>query len=239
MDISSHGLACGGEILLLAPGWTSRRYSARGGEILLLAPGWTSLVIVHHAVGRFSYLPQAGHLLSWFSTWWGDSLTRPRMDISRSDSAHDGEILLLAPGWTFLVVFRHAVGKFSYSPQDGHLSSCFGAWWGDSLAHPRLDISCLGSAGGGEILLFAPGWTSLAVILRVVGRFSYSPQDGHLLSLFFMQWGDSLTRPRLDIYCYASVHGGEILFLAPGWTSLIVVRRVLGRFSYSPQAAHF
>ena len=91
------------------------------------------------------------------SAQWGDSLTRPRLDISRGGSARGGEILLLAPGWTSLVVVRRVVGRFSYSPQAGHLSSWFGAWWGDSLTHPRLNISSHGSARGGEILLLAPG----------------------------------------------------------------------------------
>ena len=170
--------------------------------------------------------------------WWGDSLTRPRLDISHHRSARGGEILLLAPGWTSPVVVRRMVGRFSYSPQAGHFWSSFGAWWGDSCTHPRLDISGRRSAHGGEILLLAPGWTSLVVVRRVLGRFSYSPQDGHLWSSFGACWGDSLTRPRLDISGRRSARVGEILLLAPGWTSLVVVRRMVGRFSYSPQAGH-
>ncbi|WP_419614580.1 hypothetical protein, partial [Thiolapillus sp.] len=34
----------------------------------------------------------------------GDSLTRPRLDISGHPSARGGAILLLAPGWTSLVI---------------------------------------------------------------------------------------------------------------------------------------
>ena len=162
-------------------------------------------------LGRFSYSPQAGHLSPSFGAWWGDSLTRPRMDISHHCSVRGGEILLLAPGWTSL--------------------SSFGAWWGDSLTQPRLDISHHCLVRGGEIHLIAPGWTSFVVIRRVVGRFSYSPQAGHLLSSFGAWWGDSLTHPRLDISCRRSARGGEILLLAPGWTSLIIVQCVVGRFS--------
>ena len=136
--------------------------------------------IIRRMVGRFSYSPHAGHLSSLFSAWWGDSLTRPMLDISRRCSARGGEILLLAPGWIYLTIIRSVVGRFSYSPQAGHLSSSFRAWWEDSLIRPRLDIPGHRSAHGGEILLLTPGWTSLIIIRRVVGRFSYSPQAVHL-----------------------------------------------------------
>ena len=161
----------------------------------MLCPGWTSLIIVRRVVGRFSYSPQDGHLLSSFGVWWGDSLTRPRMDISCHCSACKGEILLLAPGWTSFSVVWHMVGRFSYSPQAGHLSSPFGTWWGDSLIRPRLES---------------------LVVQCVMGRFSYSPQAGHLSSSFGAWWGDSLTRPRMDISRCRSARGGEIRLLAPG-----------------------
>ena len=215
-------------------------------------------------VGRFYYSPQAIHLSWSFGTRWADSLTHPRLDISRGHSACGGEILILSPGWTSLMIIRHVVGRFSYSPQAGHLSLSFGAWWGDSLtlprlyitnghserggeillltpvctslmgrfSRPRLDISRHRTALGGEILLLAPGWTPLAVNRRVVGRFPYSPQVGHLSSSFDAWWGDSLTRPGLDISCQYSARGGEILLLASGWTSLMIIRRVVERFSY-------
>ena len=183
-------------------------------------------------MGRLSYSPQTGHLSSSFGAWWGDSITRPRLDISRRRSIRGWEILLLAPGWTSLVV-RRVAGRFSFSPQAGHLSS-FGAWWGDALPRPRLNISHR-SAHGGEILLLSPGWTSPGIVMRVVGRFSYSTQAGHLSS-FGAWWGDSLTRPRLDI-SRRSARGGEILLLTPGWTSLIIWH-VVGRCSSSPQAGH-
>ena len=236
-------------------------------------------------MGRFSNSPQAGDLTSSFGThlghpwsslgaWWGDSLIHPRLDISHRHSACVGEILLLAPGWTSLIIVQRVVGRFSYSPQAGHLWSSFGAWWGDSLTRPRLDmlfcawwgdsitrprldISCRGSACGGEILLLAPGWTSLVVVWCVVGRFSYSPKAGHffysrsvrnrevpLLAPGYLSWsfdacwGDSLTRPRLEISHRHLAHGGEIHLLTPGWTSLVVAWRMVGRFSYSPQAGH-
>ena len=154
------------------------------------------------------------------------------LNISRPHSAPGGKILLLAPGWTFLVVIRHAVGRFSYSPQAGHLSSSFGTWWEESHTRPRLDMSHCRSARGGEILLLVPSWTSLGINRRVVGRFSYSPQAGHLSSWFGLWWGDSLTRSRLKISRRSSVRGGEILLPAPGWTSLVVIRHVVGRVSY-------
>ena len=98
---------------------------------ILLAPGWTSLI--RCVVGRFSYLPKAGHLLLVFSAWWGYSLTRPRLDTSRQRLARGGEILLLAPGWTSLVIVRRVIGRFSYSPWARHFLSSFSAQWGDSL----------------------------------------------------------------------------------------------------------
>ena len=79
---------------------------------------------------------------------------------------------------------------------------------GDSLTRPRLDIFGHRSARGGGILLLAPGWTSLVVVQRVVGRFSYS-----------------LGR---DISGRHSARGGEILLLAPGWTSFNVRHVVAG-----------
>ena len=164
--------------------------------------------------GRFSYSPQAGHLPASLCAWWGDSLTRPRLDISRRRSARGRETLLLAPGWKSLVVGRRVVGRFSYPPKDGHLSTSVGAWWGDSLTRPRMDISRRRSARGGEILLLAPGWTSLVAGRRVVGTLSYSPQHGHRSSSFGAWWGDSLTRPRMDISRCRSACGGEILLLA-------------------------
>ena len=165
----------------------------------------------------------------WFGAWRGDSLTRPRLDISHPRLACGGEILLHAPA--------------------EHILSSFGAWWGDSLTRPRLELSHHCLAHGGEILLLAAGWASL-LIQRVVGRFSYLPQAGHILSSFGTWWGDSLTHPRLYIsrgsvrggeilthprldisYCL-STRGGEILLLTPGLTSLVVVWHVVGRFSY-------
>ena len=150
-------------------------------------------------MGRFSYSPQAGHLLLSFGAWWGDSFTRPGLDISCRRSARGGEILLLTPGWTPLVVIRHTVGRFFYSPQAGHLSSSFGTWWGDSLTRPRFDISHHRSAHGGEILLLTTGWTSLIVVQCVVGGFSYSPQAGSLSS-FSERWqGDRELRTYIGI----------------------------------------
>ena len=92
------------------------------------------------------------------------------LDISRGHSARGGEILLLAPGWTSLIIIRRVVGRFSYSPHAENLSSSFGAWWGDSLTRPRLDISHHRSARGGEILLLAPGWMSVIIRRVVTGR---------------------------------------------------------------------
>ena len=168
-------------------GLLSTSFGAWWGDSLTRPHAGHNLVIIRCVVGRFSYSPQVGLLSSSFGAWWGDSLTRPRLDISGRPSARGGAILLLAPGWTSPVILRRVVGRFSHSPQAGHLWSSFGAWWGDSLTRPRLDISGHPSARGGEILLLAPGWTSLVILRRVVGRFSYSPQAGHVLSSFGMR----------------------------------------------------
>ena len=103
------------------------------------------------------------------------------------------------------------MGRFSYSPQAGHLWSSLYAWLGDSLTRHRLDISRHRSAHGGEILLLTPGWTSLVIIRRVVG----------VILLLTPGWTSR----------HRSAHGGEILLLTPDWTSLVVVRRMVGRFS--------
>ena len=166
------------------------------------------------------------------------------------------EILLLTPVWTSLIVVQRLVGRFSYSPLAGQLQ-LFGAWWEDSLTHLRLDILRRHSVPGREIPLLAPGWTSLVAVWRVVGRFSYSsqaghlwssfgtwwgdcypPWAGHLWSSFGVWWGDSFTRPRLDISSCHPAHGREILLLARGWTSLVIVWHMVGKISYSPQAGH-
>ena len=118
------------------------------------------------------------------------------------------------------------VGRFSYSPQAGHLWSSFGAWWGDSLTRPRLGISGRPSARGGAILLLAPGWTSLVILRRVVGRFSYSPQAGHVLSSF------SMRRTTMK-----DVQPGVSKRISPP-CSVIVIQSVVGKFSYSSQAGH-
>ena len=186
-----------------------------GGEILLLIPGWTSLVVIGY-------------------TWWGDSLTRPRRkemclgtSLSLVVQRVVGEILLLAPGWTSLVIVWRVVGRFSYSPQAGHLSMSIRRVVGRFSYSPQA----------GHLLSF---------IRCVVGRFSYSPQAGHLSSSFGAWWGDSLTRPSaghlsssfgrmvgrisyspqaLTSLDCGSARGGEILLLAPGWTSLVIVVR--------------
>ena len=82
-------------------------------------------------------MPEAEHLWSSFGTWWGDSLTRPRLDISGCCLAHGGEALLLNLGWTSFVVVWCMVGRFSNSAQ--------------------LDISGHHSVHGREILLLVAG----------------------------------------------------------------------------------
>ena len=119
-----------------------------------------------------------------FGTWWGDSLTHPRLDISSHRLARGGEILLLAQGWTSLVVVQRVVGRFSYSPQDGHLSSLFGAWWGDSLTRHH-----------------APNDDEMSSLGRVRKFPHHTPNDNERA-----WWGDSLTYPRLDIFHRRSSH---------------------------------
>ena len=134
--------------------------------------------------------------------WWGDSLTRPRLD--------------------FLDVVQRVVGRFSYSPRAGlclhhsarggdilllapcwSLSSSFGAWYGDSLTDPVLDslvivleivwsfagrgvsltrpvLNLSVRSSGRESLLHAPCSTCLFV--RPVGSLSYTPRAQHVCS---------------------------------------------------------
>ena len=82
-------------------------HSEHDGEILFLITVWT--------------------LLSLFGAWWGDSLTRHHAPNDYEMSSlgrvrefptmlqmtreHGGEILLLASGWTSLIVVRHRVGR--------------------------------------------------------------------------------------------------------------------------------
>ena len=132
-------------------------------------------------------------LLSSFGARWGDSFTRHH---APNDDAICPVSKRISPPCS--LVIQSVVWRFSYSPQAGLSRRCF--------------------AHGGEILLLAPGWTSLLIIRYVMGRFSYSP--------------------KLRICGCCSARDGEVLLLAAGWTSLVVVQCVLGRFSYSPQARH-
>ena len=67
-------------------------------------------------------------------------------------------------------------------------------------------------------------------------RFSYLPQAGHLSSSLGAWSGDSPARQMLDSSRRRSARSGEIILLDPRWTSFVVVRRVVGRSSNSPQA---
>ena len=129
-----------------------------------------------------------------------------------------------------LIVTESNVGRFSYSPQAGHLSSSFGAWWRvrESPHNAPNDDKRVQT---GESKRISPTCSQ-----SMVGRFSYSHQAG-------------LSR-------HHSVHGGKILLLAtmrqtttrhvqPGASKKSphhalndINRAWWGRFSYLPQAGH-
>ena len=137
----------GGEILLLTPGWTLSSSLDALWEILLLAatrqttmrdvqPGASkrisplcSLVVTESNVGRSSYSPEAGHLLSSFGAWWRvrESPHHAPNDDERVQTWESKRICPLCS-----LVIQSIVGRFSYSPQAGHLSSSFGAWLADA-----------------------------------------------------------------------------------------------------------
>ncbi len=139
-------------------------------------------------------------------------------------------------------IIESVVGRFFYSPLAGHLSSSFGAWWRvrESPHHaPNNDER----VQTGESKRISPPCS--LVIQSMVGRFSYSPQAGlshhhwvhgqEILLLATMR--QTTTRYVLPKACKKSPHHTlnddnrawwEILLLAPGWTSFIVVRRIVG-----------
>ena len=112
------------------------------------------------------------------------------------------------------------------------LSSSFRAWWGGSLTRPWLDISHR-SARGGEILLLAPGWTSVVVVWRVVGRFSYSPQAGHLSSLFGV-WRQVRESPHNASNDDERVQPGVSKRISPPCS--VLIQSMMERFSFSSQS---
>ncbi len=132
-----------------------------------------------------------------------------------------------------LGIIESVVGRFFYSPQAGHLSSSFGAWWRvrESPHHAPNDDERVQTWESKRI---SPPCS--LVIQSMVGRFSYSLQAG--------------------LSCHYSVHGQEILLLAtmrqtttryvqPGASKKSphhalndINRAWWGRFSYLPQAGH-
>ena len=140
-----------------------------GGEILLLTPGWT--------------------LSSSLDALWGDSLTCHHVpnDNKMSSLGRVRE----SPHYA-LIVTESNVGRFSYSPEAGHLLSSFGAWWRvrESPHHAPNDNERVQTVVRKRISQPC----SVVVIQSMVGRFSYSSQVG----LSGCRW----------------MHGGEILLLA-------------------------
>ena len=140
-----------------------------GGEILLFIPGWTlwlsldawrgDSLTCHNApnddgMSSLGQVRESPHhaLSASLRAWWGDSFTRPRLDISRRLLALSGEKENLHTMHR-TTTRESRLGRVRESPY--HALSSFRAWWGDSLTHPRLD--------------------SLVIIRCMVGRFSYSP----------------------------------------------------------------
>ena len=131
--------------------------------ILLLAGDWTSLVVFWRLVAsKRSSTPCTKRQRE--GPDCGEKENLPTM-LCMTTTGHGGEILLLIPGWTLwlsldascgdsltchyapnddkmsslgrvresphyaLIVTESSVGRFSYSPEAGHLLSSFGAWW--------------------------------------------------------------------------------------------------------------
>ena len=76
-----------------------------------------ALIVTESNVGRFSYLPEAGHLLSSFGVWW-------RVRESSHNASNDNQ--RVQPGMSKrisppcpVVVIQSMVGRFSNSPQAG------------------------------------------------------------------------------------------------------------------------
>ena len=84
-------------------------HSEHGVEILFLITVWTLLLL--------------------FGAWWGDYLTcyHAANDVEMSSLGREREFPHHAPNDD-----ESMVGRFSYSPQAGHLSSSFGAWLADA-----------------------------------------------------------------------------------------------------------
>ena len=140
------------------------------------SPPPCSLGIIESVVGRFFYLPQAGHLSSSFGAWWRERES-PHHAPNDDERVQTGESKRISPPGS-----QSMVGRFSYSHQAG--------------------LSRHHSVHGGKILLLAtmrqtttryvqPGASkksphhALNNINRAwLGRFSYLPQAGHLSSSF-------------------------------------------------------
>ena len=105
------------EILLLAATRQPTMRDVQPGASKRIFP-LCSLVVIESNEGRFSYSPEAEHLLSSFGAWWRvrESLHHAPNDIERVQT---GKSEGISPSCS--LVIWSVVGKFSYSSQAGHL----------------------------------------------------------------------------------------------------------------------
>ena len=167
-----------GEILLLAATRQTSMRDVQPGASKRISP-LCSLVVTESNVGRSSYSPEAGHLLSSFGAWWRVRES-PHHAPNDDERVQTGESKRISPPCS--LVIQSMVRRFFSSPQAG-------------LSHHH-------SVHGQEILLLA---TMRQTTTRYVqhgaskksphhalndinrawwGRFSYLPQAGHLSSSF-------------------------------------------------------
>ena len=126
-------------------------------------------------MGRFSYSPGAGHLLSSFGAWWRVRES-PHHAPNDDERVQTGESKRISPPCS--LVIQSMVGRFFYSPQAG-------------LSHHH-------SLHGQEILLLA---TMRQTMTRYVQPGASKKSPHHALNDDNRAWwDDSLTCLRLDIF---------------------------------------
>ena len=122
-----------------------------GGEILLLASGWTSFIVVRRIVGHLPTMrrttmrdvqTEASKRISppcslVIQSMVGRFSNSPQAGLSHHHSVHGQEILLLATMRQTTTRYVQP-GASKKSPHHA-LNDDNRAWWGDSLTCPRLD----------------------------------------------------------------------------------------------------
>ena len=139
-----------------------------GGEILLLAPGWTSFIVVRRIVGHLptmcrttmrdvqpgasKRISQPCSLVIWSMV--GKFSYSTQAGLSHHHSVHGQEILLLAT--MRQTTTRYVQPGASKKSPHHTLNDNNRAWWGDSLTCPRLDIFHHRSSHSGASANHAP-----------------------------------------------------------------------------------